>query len=138
MSRTDTVADTLTMIRNASMIKRQNADVPYSRLIESILKILKNQGYIEDFKMMEYTLDKNKTHKHRKFRVYLRYIAAKAAITNLKRISKPGRRIYVRSKEVPTVLRGRGLAIISTPSGMLTDEEARNKKMGGEVICYVW
>jgi small subunit ribosomal protein S8 len=138
MSRNDLVADTLTIIRNALMVKKKNVDVPYSKMVESILGILKGKKYINDFKLMEYTTQKKSPNKLKSFKVYLRYISGEPAITNMKRISKPGLRIYVNKNKIPRVLRGFGTMIVSTSSGVLTDEEARLKKIGGEVICSVW
>ena len=131
MSRTDLIADVFTMIRNASMAKKENLDVPASNTIRSILEIFKNEGYIENFKLIE---DK----KQGMARIYLKYIAGKAAIKNIKRISKPGLRIYVKHQKVPSVLRGRGLAIISTSKGILTDKQAKESGIGGEIIGYIW
>ncbi len=131
MSRTDLIADVFTMIRNASMAKKENLDVPASNTIRSILEIFKNEGYIENFKLIE---DK----KQGIARIYLKYIAGKAAIKNIKRISKPGLRIYVKHQKVPSVLRGRGLAIISTSKGILTDKQVKESGIGGEIIGYIW
>lgn len=131
MSRTDLVADVFTIIRNAIRIKKDTVDLPASGNIKSIMAILKKNEYIDNFKLIE---DK----KQGVVRVYLKYIAGKSAIRNIKRISKPGLRVYVRGKKVPTVLRGRGLAIISTSKGVITDKEARELGVGGEVIGYIW
>ena len=131
MSRTDLIADVFTMIRNAIMAKKEFVDVPASNTINSILEILKKENYIENFKLME---DK----KQGRVKVYLKYIASKPAIRNLKRVSKPGLRVYVKRKKVPPILRGRGLAIITTSKGIITDTEARELGVGGEIIAYVW
>jgi len=131
MSRTDLIADTFTMIRNAIMARKENLDVPASKQIKSILDILKKEGYIDNFKLIE---DKKQGY----LRVYLKYISGKPAIISIKRVSKPGLRIYVNHHKIPSVLRGRGLAIISTSKGITTGEEAKNLKLGGEVIGYVW
>ena len=131
MSRTDLIADVFTIIRNAVLVKRDTVDLPASGNIKSIMAILKKNEYIDNFKLIE---DK----KQGLVRVYLKYIAGKSAIRNLKRISKPGLRVYVRGKKVPTVLRGRGLAIVSTSKGVITDKEARELGVGGEVIGYIW
>ena len=131
MSRTDLIADVFTIIRNAIMIKKDTVDLPASNNIKSIMAILKKNEYIDNFKLIE---DK----KQGLVRVYLKYIAGKSAIRNIKRISKPGLRVYVRGKSVPSVLRGRGLAIVSTSKGVLTDKEARELGVGGEIIGYVW
>jgi small subunit ribosomal protein S8 len=131
MSRTDLIADVFTIIRNATMAKKDTVDVPASNTIKSILEILKKEGYVDNFKLIEDKLQG-------KVRIYLKYIAEKSAIRNIKRISRPGLRLYVKHKKVPVVLRGRGLAIISTSSGIMTDKDAREKGLGGEVIGYIW
>lgn len=131
MSRTDLIADVFTIIRNAILIKRDTVDLPASGNIKSIMAILKKNEYIDNFKPIE---DK----KQGVVRVYLKYIAGKSAIRNIKRVSKPGLRVYVRGKKVPIVLRGKGLAIVSTSKGVLSDKEARELGVGGEVIGYIW
>ena len=131
MSRTDLIADVFTIIRNATMVKKDVVDLPSSNNIKSIMEILKKNDYIDNFKLIE---DK----KQGLVRVYLKYIAGKSAIRNIKRISKPGLRVYVRGKKVPIVLRGRGLAIVSTSKGVVSDKEARELGVGGEIIGYVW
>ncbi len=131
MSRTDLIADVFTIMRNAARIKKDTVDLPASGNIKSIMAILKKNEYIDNFKLIE---DK----KQGVVRVYLKYIAGKSAIRNIKRVSKPGLRVYVKGKKVPTVLRGRGLAIVSTSKGVVTDKEAREMGVGGEVIGYIW
>ena len=131
MSRTDLIADTLTIIRNGIMAKKENVDVPASNTIKYILEILKKENYIDTFKLIE---DK----KQGIIRVYLKYISGRSAIRNIARISKPGLRKYVKRDKVPSVLRGRGLAIISTSRGVITDKEARSLGLGGEVLAYIW
>jgi len=131
MARTDLIADVFTMIRNAIMAKKEAVDVPSSNTIKGILDILKKEGYIENFKIME---DK----KQGMARVYLKYIAAKSAIKNIKRISRPGLRVYVKNKKLPSVLRGRGLAIVSTSKGLTTNKDAKEAGSGGEIIGYIW
>lgn len=131
MSRTDLIADVFTIIRNASLIKRDVVDVPASNNIKEIMAILKKNEYIDNFKLIE---DK----KQGLVRVYLKYTAGKPAIRNIKRVSKPGLRVYVKGKKVPSVLRGRGIAIVSTSKGVITDKEAREQGVGGEVIGYIW
>lgn len=131
MSRTDLIADAFTIIRNAIMAKKENTDIPASNSLKSIMEILKKENYIDNFKLIE---DK----KQGIIRVYLKYVATKPAIRNIKRISKPGLRVYVHRKKIPSVLRGRGLAIISTSKGVMTDSAAREQGIGGEVIGYVW
>lgn len=131
MSRTDLIADTFTMIRNAIMAKKDNVDIPASNTIKSILEILKKENYIDNFKIIE---DK----KQGILRIYLKYILGKSAIIGIRRVSKPGLRVYVKRDKIPSVLRGRGLAIISTSQGIMTDKEAKTLKIGGEVVGYVW
>ncbi len=129
MSRTDLIADTFTMIRNAIMARKDSLDVPFSRMTKEILEILKNEQYIDTYKPLE---------EQNSLRVYLKYLSGKSAIRNIKRISTPGVRVYVKRTEIPQVLRGRGLAIISTSKGIVSDKVAREQGMGGEVIGYVW
>jgi small subunit ribosomal protein S8 len=131
MSRTDLIADVFTIIRNAIMIKKDTVDFPASGNIKSIMSILKKNEYIDNFKLIE---DK----KQGLVRVYLKYTAGKSAIRNIKRVSRPGLRVYVRGKKVPAVLRGRGLALVSTSKGVITDKEARELGVGGEIIGYIW
>jgi small subunit ribosomal protein S8 len=138
MSRTDIIADFLTTVRNGSKIKKVHVDVPYSKIIEKILKIFKENQYIEDFKAIEFSVEKRVGSKYKLFRVYLKYLHGEPAIVNLRRVSRPGLRFYVNKDKIPLVLRGHGLAVISTSRGMLTDKEARAQKIGGEVICYIW
>jgi small subunit ribosomal protein S8 len=126
MSRTDLIADAFTMVRNAIMAKRENVDIPSSSTLKSIMEILKRESYIDTFKPIE---DK----KQGILRVYLKYVSGKSAIRNIKRISTPGVRVYVRTVKVPSVLRGRGLAIISTSKGVMTDKEARDLKVGHRI-----
>ena len=131
MSRTDLIADVFTMIRNAIMAKKENLDVPASNTIKAILDILKKENYIDNFKFID---DK----KQGILRVYLKYTLGKSAIRNIKRISKPGLHVYVKHKKIPSVLRGRGIAIISTPKGMMTNNQAKELGIGGEIIGYIW
>ena len=131
MARTDLIADAFTIVRNAIMAKKENADIPASNTVKRILEILKTEHYIEAYKPIE---DK----KQGVLRVYLKYLAGKNAIRNIKRVSTPGVRRYVKRGKVPRVLRGRGLAIISTSKGVLTDTQAREQGVGGEVIGYIW
>lgn len=131
MSRTDLIADALTLMRNAIMVKKENVDLPASKTIKAILEILKKENYIDAFKEVE---DK----KQGILRVYLKYIYGKPAIRKIRRVSKPSLRVYVRRDKVPLVLRGKGLAIISTSRGILTDKEVRTLGLGGEVIAYIW
>ncbi|KRN32330.1 30S ribosomal protein S8 [Weissella halotolerans] len=132
MSMTDPIADFLTRIRNANMVRHDSVEVPASKIKMDIAEILKNEGFVRD---VEYIEDD----KQGVIRVFLKYGADKErAISGLKRISKPGLRSYVKSDAVPEVLNGLGIAIISTSEGVITDKEARAKKIGGEVLAYVW
>ena len=132
MAVTDLVADAFTMIRNAAMVNKEHVDIPGSNLIKNILDIFKRENYIDNFKVME---DK----KQGRIRVYLKLDSRQqSVITNIKRVSRPGLRVYVKRDSIPRVLRGYGTAIISTSKGILTDKECRQDKLGGEVICYVW
>lgn len=131
MSKTDPIADFLTIIRNGLMAKKEKVDIPASGITKSILEILKRDGYIDNFKLIE-------DNKQGILRVYLKYVSGKSIITNLQRISKPGIRIYTRHDKIPRVLRGKGMAVISTSKGIFTDEEARQQRLGGEVLCYIW
>jgi small subunit ribosomal protein S8 len=131
MSRSDLISDALTIIRNAIMAKKENCDFPASKTLKSILDILKKENYIDNFKLIE---DK----KQGILRVYLKYIAGKSAIKNIKRISKPSLRVYVKHENLPSVIRGRGIAIISTSKGIITNIAAKELGAGGEVIAYIW
>jgi small subunit ribosomal protein S8 len=131
MSRTDLIADAFTIIRNAIMAKKENADIPSSNNLKSIMDILKKENYIDNYKLIE-------DNKQGIIRVYLRYIAGKPAIRNIKRVSRPGLRVYAKCKKVPSVLRGKGIAIVSTSHGIITDTEAKGQGLGGEIIAYIW
>jgi small subunit ribosomal protein S8 len=132
MVMTDPIADFLARIRNANMVKHKSLEVPASKMKRDIAGILKKEGFVKSF---EYIKDD----KQGIIRVFLKYSRdGERVITNLKRISKPGLRQYVKSNEVPKVLNGLGVAIISTSKGLLTDKEARARNIGGEVIAYVW
>ncbi|MFZ5634514.1 MAG: 30S ribosomal protein S8 [Bacillota bacterium] len=132
MAMTDPVADFLTRIRNANTVYHEKVEAPASRMKKAIADILKEEGFIKD---CEYIADG----KQGIVRVYMKYGSNKErVITGLKRISKPGRRVYARKDSVPRVLGGLGIAIISTSQGIMTDKKARKLGLGGEVICYVW
>ena len=132
MVMTDPIADFLTRIRNANMVKHETLEVPASKIKRDIAEILKREGFIRD---VEYIEDD----KQGVIRVFLKYGKnEERVITNLKRISKPGLRVYANSEEMPKVLNGLGIAIVSTSEGVITDKEARAKNVGGEVIAYVW
>jgi len=132
MSMSDPIADMLTRIRNANTVRHETVEFPASRIKKEITEILKREGFIRD---AEY-IDDNK---QGMIRVFLKYGPNnERVITGLKRISKPGLRVYAKASEVPRVLGGLGIAILSTSKGLLTDKEARQANTGGEVICYVW
>ena len=133
MAVTDSIADMLTVIRNGSSTKKEKVDVKNSNMAQRILDIFKKEGYIKNYKVIE-------DNKQGMLRVYLKYKAEnkKPFITQIKRVSKPGLRTYVKKEEVPSVLRGLGTSVISTPSGVMSGREARKAKLGGEVICYIW
>ena len=132
MSRTDLIADAFTIIRNAARVKKEEALIPYSKLLVKIMEILKREGYIENFKELDIP------GRFKMIKVYLKYEGKKSVINDIQRVSKPARRIYVDKKNIPRVLQGYGIAIISTSSGVLTDKEARKLGVGGEYIGYVW
>ncbi|GAU79347.1 30S ribosomal protein S8 [Fusibacter sp. 3D3] len=132
MAMTDPIADLLTRVRNANMVKHASVDVPASNVKKKIVEILLQEGYIKGFDVIE-------DGKQGLIRIELKYGDSKErVITGLKRISKPGLRVYAKKTDVPKVLGGLGVAIISTSNGIITDREARKLEVGGEVICYVW
>ncbi|MHB8103940.1 MAG: 30S ribosomal protein S8 [Dehalococcoidales bacterium] len=129
---TDPIADMLTRIRNAIMVRHDNVQVPASKLKVAIAKILKEEGFISDYEIV-------KGKPHRMIKVQLRYLDNnKPAISGLKRMSKPGLRMYVHQREIPRVYGGLGIAIISTSQGLKTGQQAWHQKAGGELLCYVW
>ncbi len=132
MSTTDPIADMLTRIRNSNTARQDRVDIPGSKIKRSIAEVLKREGYIRDFAWID-------DGRQGVIRIYLKYGPNRESVINgLRRISKPGLRVYAKRDEVPRVLGGLGIAILSTPDGILTDREARSKGIGGEVICYVW
>ncbi len=131
MSMTDPIADLLTRIRNALLAKHDRLDVPASKLKQSICGLLKSEGYIEDFEVVENTPQNI-------LRVYLRYdLEGVPAIRKLYRVSKPGRRVYRGADEIKPVLNGLGVAVVSTSRGVLTDTQARSLRVGGEILCEI-
>jgi small subunit ribosomal protein S8 len=128
---TDPIADFFTRIRNAIMVKQDKVDIPSSSLKQGIAGILKDEGYIKNFRTIQ-------DERQGVLRVYLKYRDEESAIRGIKRVSKPGRRAYVKKDSVPRVLNGLGIAIISTSAGLLTDKTCREKGVGGEVLGYVW
>ena len=128
----DPIADMLTRIRNANALRYDEVSRPSSTMKEGIAEILKNQGFVNDFRVEGEGVKKLLT-------ITLKYSATgERAITGLKRISKPGIRVYAEANKIPSVLKGLGIAIVSTPNGLLTDRQARKGHVGGEVIAYVW
>lgn len=132
MVMTDPIADMLTRIRNANTVRHQQLELPGSKVKKEIAEILKREGFIKDVEYIEDT-------KQGMIRIFLKYGGSKErVITGLKRISKPGLRVYAKVDEVPRVLGGLGIAIVSTSKGILTDKDARQQQVGGEVLAYVW
>jgi small subunit ribosomal protein S8 len=132
MRLTDPVADFLSRIRNAIRARHQKVDIPASRLKAELARILKEEGYIANFKVVE-------EDGHKIIRVYLKYSNSnEAAITNVARVSSPGCRVYVRRSEIPRVLGGLGINILTTPRGVMTGRQARREGVGGEILCEVW
>lgn len=132
MVMTDPIADLLTRIRNANMVRHESLEVSSSKMKKEIVEILKREGYIRDAEYIE-------DNKQGIIRVFLKYGSNnERVITGLKRISKPGLRVYAKANEVPKVLNGLGIAIVSTSQGLLTDKEARAQQVGGEIVAYVW
>ena len=130
--KSDPVADLLTRIRNASRAEHEKVDVPSSRLKVRIAEILKDEGFIKNYRVLD-------DPKQGTLRVYLKYGPAnEKVISGLVRVSKPGRRVYVTHDKVPNILAGMGVAIVSTSRGVCTDRDARKQKVGGEVLAYVW
>ncbi|WP_411843277.1 30S ribosomal protein S8 [Salinicoccus sp. HZC-1] len=132
MTISDPIADMLTRIRNANMVRHDSLEIPASNIKKEIAEILKAEGYIKN---VEYIEDD----KQGVIRVFLKYSSKnEKVITGLKRISKPGLRVYAQREELPKVLNGLGIALVSTSEGVLTDKEARKRNIGGEVLAYVW
>ena len=132
MTMTDPVADMLTRIRNANTAGHQTVEVPSSKMKRSIAVILKEEGYISDYEFIE-------DGKQGIIKIAMKYAPGKTrVISQLRRISKPGLKVYVKADDVPRVLGGLGIAIISTSKGVISDKDARSKGVGGEVVCYVW
>jgi small subunit ribosomal protein S8 len=128
---TDPIADMLTRIRNASTAKHKRVDMPVSKLKSEIARILKENHFIQDFKVLD-------DGAHGVLRVYLKYYEDKPVIRNVERVSRPGRRIYKGATELPRIRNGLGIAIVSTSKGMMSDRQARSQKVGGEVMALVW
>jgi small subunit ribosomal protein S8 len=128
----DSIADMLTRIRNAEKAKFNSVDIPGAKLKTELAKVLKNEGFIRNYKFM-------KDSKQGILRVYLKYGQGQSSvIMGIERVSKPGRRVYVKSKDIKSVLNGMGISILSTSRGIITDKTARHEKVGGEILCNVW
>jgi small subunit ribosomal protein S8 len=137
MTVSDPIADMLTRIRNALMEGHTQVAMPTSKIKVAIAQILKEEGYIQDFSVVQ-----EKDRPHSWLRISLKYVGSlrerRSVISGLKRVSKPGRRVYVGRHEIPWVLSGMGIAILSTSQGVMADQTARRKGVGGELLCYVW
>ncbi|GAB1422445.1 30S ribosomal protein S8 [Anaerolineales bacterium] len=131
----DPIADMLTRIRNALMARKSDVSMPYSNIKVEIARILKEEGYVEDYEILE-------TEPYKTIKVALKYFGERRTkrpvITKIQRVSTPGRRVYRKRNELPIVLSGTGIAIVTTPKGVMTAQEARRTGVGGEVLCYVW
>ncbi|NKE71054.1 30S ribosomal protein S8 [Candidatus Manganitrophus noduliformans] len=129
---TDPISDMLTRIRNAKMRKHEVVDIPLSKLKVELARILKEEGFIRNYRVVGESVKKN-------LRVYLKYVENdEPVISDLQRVSKPGRRVYVGKDQIPSVKGGIGVAILSTSKGLMTDQKSREAKVGGEVLCYIW
>lgn len=131
MVMTDPIADMLTRIRNANQMKKKTVDIPASKLKLQIAELLKNEGYITNYREI------NKEPQN-VLRITMKYLQNERVVKGLKRISKPGLRVYAKTNEIPKVLNGLGIAVVSTSSGLMTDREARKQRVGGEILAYVW
>ena len=127
---TDPIADMLTRIRNASRALLPTVEMPHSRIKENLAQILKNEGYVAEVAV--------ESKPAKKIKIHLKYQGKKSVIEGLRRISKPGLRHYVGATEIPRVLGGLGVSVVSTPEGVMTGTQARKKNLGGELLCYVW
>ncbi|HSL49086.1 MAG TPA: 30S ribosomal protein S8 [Candidatus Deferrimicrobiaceae bacterium] len=127
----DPIADFLTRIRNASRAEHEKVDIPSSKLKLRMAEILKDEGFIKNFRIIE-------DNKQGTLRVYLKYAGSEKIISGIVRVSRPGRRIYVTKDKIPTILGGMGVAILSTSAGVMTDRQVRKQHLGGEVLAYVW
>ncbi len=131
----DPIADMLTRIRNAHMARQTRVTLPYSQMKEQLARLLRDEGYVTDYEVEEGT-------PYRWLHITLKYVGVRRArrpvISGLERVSKPGRRIYASYRNIPWVKSGMGIAILTTPKGMMTDRQARRERVGGEILCYVW
>lgn len=131
MTMTDPIADMLTRIRNANMVKHESLEVPASNIKKEIAEILKQEGFVKDVGYIE-------DNKQGLIKIFLKYSKGERVIKGIKRISKPGLRVYAKADEMPKVLNGLGIAIVSTSNGVVTDKVARKNNIGGEVLAYIW
>ena len=132
MQITDPIADLLTRIRNASSAKHETVEVPASKMKKAIVQILFDEGYIKKFEVIE-------DNRQGVIKIWLKYVEGKkAVISGIKRVSKPGLRVYASKEDMPRVLKGLGIAIVSTSKGIMTDKQARRENVGGEVLAFVW
>ncbi len=131
MNMTDPIADMLTRIRNAATARHNRVLIPASKMKLAIARVLKEEGYIKDIEILKDTSQGT-------IRLTLRYVEKKPVLTQLKRVSKPGLRVYTKQKDIPRVRGGLGVAILSTPKGLMTGHHAYQQGLGGEVVCYVW
>lgn len=134
MTMTDPIADMLTRVRNANIAKHDDVAMPSSKIKEALAKLLKEEGYIQDFTTRDHPDRPGKI-----LAIDMKYSSERErTISGIKRVSKPGLRVYKKSDEIPRVLGGLGVAVVSTSQGLMTDREARRRHVGGEVLCYVW
>ena len=131
MQMSDVIADMLTRIRNANSAKHESVEIPASNMKKAIADILANEGYIKGYQIID-------DNKQGIIKVTLKYVGKQKAITGLKRVSKPGLRIYANCEDLPKVMNGLGIAIVSTSKGIMTDKKARKENVGGEVLAFVW
>ncbi len=131
MTISDPIADALTRIRNANLVKHDSVSIPASNLKEELIKVLQKEGYVDSYTVEEKDGFKN-------INVTLKYNNGQSVISGLQRVSKPGLRVYSKAKNMPRVFDGMGIAVISTSKGLMTEKEARANKLGGEVLCYIW
>jgi small subunit ribosomal protein S8 len=131
MPTTDPIADFLTRVRNAVKAKKKYVDIPSSKMKINLAEILKLQKFVKEYNIIE-------DNKQNILRIHLQYINGVSSITGLKKISTPGLKLYVNKEKIPRVLNGLGIAVLSTPKGLLTDKQAKKEAIGGEIICHVW
>jgi len=131
MTITDPIADALTRIRNANLVKHDEVSMPHSNLKEELIKVLQKEGYVDSYTVYE-------ANGFKQINVSLKYDNGRSVITGLQRVSKPGLRVYSKAKNMPRVFDGMGIAVISTSKGLMTEKAARANKLGGEVLAYIW